>query len=47
MNNNNSHDKEIKRNVCVVMSYGVLELTEKELKTYIVFLQNVYDDSRE
>lgn len=43
----NSHDNEPKHNVCPEVPYDVLELTEKELETYIEFLQNVYDNSRE
>jgi|BioPla2DNA2_1021312.scaffolds.fasta_scaffold00769_26 hypothetical protein len=42
--NNNFHDKKIKRNVGLI---DLLDLTEEELETYTEFLQNVYDDSRE
>ena len=41
--NNNFHDKKIKRNVGLI---DLLDLTEEELETYTEFLQNVYDDSR-
>lgn len=42
--NNNFHDKKIKRNVGLI---DLLDLTEEELETYTEFLQNVYDDNRE
>ncbi len=47
MNDNNSHDKKIKRDVGLIELLDLLDLTEEELETYTEFLRNVYDDSRE
>lgn len=42
--NKNSYNTEIKHNICDIVSKDILELTEDELKTYIEFLKNVYDN---